>query len=241
MYKTIFQSFQSTKLEPEVRTHLSHVYGTLTLGAIVAATGGYVHTLDSFIHSGLFTQTATILSLFVLYGSSDGRNHKNHQLRRLFLFLIFSFFMGCNLGPLLNKALSVNPAVVVQALLGTSIVFVCFSLSALFAPTGHYLYLGGILYSVLSILFWLSVSNILFGSVLIFKVSVYVGLFMFCGFIIYDTQMIIDDVKIGNKDYVIHAVNLLVDFVAIFKRLLIILIEKEQGGGKKEKEKKKRK
>lgn len=57
-----------------------------------------------------------------------------------------------------------------QALLGTSIVFACFSLSALYAPRGQYLYLGGILMSGLSTLFWLSIMNIFFGSRLIFQV-----------------------------------------------------------------------
>ena len=37
-----------------------------------------------------------------------------------------------------------------------------FSLAALFAPDGHYLYLGGTLLSGLSMLFWLSLLNIFF-------------------------------------------------------------------------------
>ena len=61
---------------------------------------------------------------------------------------------------------------IMQALLGTSVVFACFSLSALYAPRGHYLYLGGTLFSALSTLFWLSLLNIFFGSRLIFQVCV---------------------------------------------------------------------
>jgi len=46
---------------------------------------------------------------------------------------------------------------------------------------------------------------------------------MFMGYIIFDTQMIIEDAHSGRKDFVAHALELLIDFVGVFVRLLIIL------------------
>ena len=37
------------------------------------------------------------------------------------------------------------------------------------------------------------------------------------------TQMIIEDAHTGRKDFVAHAMELLIDFVGVFVRLLIIL------------------
>lgn len=50
---------------------------------------------------------------------------------------------------------------------------------------------------------------------------------MFCGYVFYDTQCIIGRVEklgISNADFVSDAVQLYVDFSAIFVRILIILM-----------------
>ena len=49
-----------------------------------------------------------------------------------------------------------------------------------------------------------------------------------CSLILYDTQKIIEKVRIGDKDYIMHAVTLLIDFVTIFKYLLLILINESK-------------
>lgn len=59
-----------------------------------------------------------------------------------------------------------------------------------------------------------------------FQVNLYIGLAVMCGFIVYDTQLIIEKARRGDKDYVMHSVELFIDFVAVFKRLLIILTDK---------------
>lgn len=211
-------------LEPPVRKHLKNVYASFTLAAIAGAAGGYVHMFSTLIGAGLLTGLGAIGCLmWLMMTPHDGKN----QAKRLALLGSFAFLSGCNLGPLLDMAVRVNPALILQALLGTSVVFACFSLSALYAPRGHYLYLGGTLMSVLSTLFWLSMMNIFFGSRLLFQVNLYVGLAVMCGFIIFDTQNIMEKARRGDKDYIMHSVELFIDFVGVFRRLLIILTDKE--------------
>ena len=56
--------------------------------------------------------------------------------------------------------------------------------------------------------------------------QLYFGLLLFCGFVLFDTQMIIERKERGDDDYIWHSLDLFIDFLAIFKRLLIILAQK---------------
>nr|XP_027213418.1 bax inhibitor 1-like [Penaeus vannamei] len=90
------------------------------------------------------------------------------SLQRLSLLGIFAFLTGCNLGPFLNLAVTINPALA----------------------------------------------------------NLYIGLAVMCGFIVYDTQFIVERARRGDMDYVMHSLNLFVDFVGVFWRLLMILTNK---------------
>lgn len=135
-------------------------------------------------------------------------------------------FSGVGMGPLLDVAIDVNPSIVVTALLGTAVIFGSFSLSAIFAERGRWLYLGGTLMTLLSSLLLLSLANLFVGSYLIFQVHLYLGLLVMCGFVLYDTQLIIEKRRNGDRDFVTHSLTLFTDFISIFKRLLIILTDK---------------
>ena len=61
---------------------------------------------------------------------------------------------------------------------------------------------------------------------------IYGGLLLFSGFVIYDTQIIIEQAHEGNRDFISHALSLFLDFVNIFIRVLIIIMKKGQRGGR---------
>lgn len=46
------------------------------------------------------------------------------------------------------------------------------------------------------------------------------------GFILFDTQNIVEKVRYGNRDVVQHALDLFFDVLSMFRRLLIILTQK---------------
>merc|ERR1711973_1001571 len=94
----------------------------------------------------------------------------------------------------------------------TSVIFACFSGAALVAPDGKYLYLGGTLLSGLSTLMWLGFLNIFFRSQLLFQAHIWIGLAVFCGFIMFDTQVIIRKARNGDRDFVAHSLDLFIDF-----------------------------
>jgi FtsH-binding integral membrane protein len=54
-----------------------------------------------------------------------------------------ALFTGIYLSPLINLAIHVDPQIVMTAFLFTTIIFVCFTMSALLTEKRTYLYLGG--------------------------------------------------------------------------------------------------
>ncbi|THG21656.1 hypothetical protein TEA_000285 [Camellia sinensis var. sinensis] len=115
--------------------------------------------------------------------------------------------------------------ILVSAFVGCAVAFGCFSMAAMLARRREYLYLGGLLSSGLSILFWLHFASSIFGgSAALFKFELYFGLLVFVGYIVVDTQDIIERAHFGDLDYVKHALTLFTDFAAVFVRILIIMV-----------------
>jgi len=221
----------TTKFEAPVRSHLKNVYATLTLAVLAAATGAYVHMFTDLLQGGGILLSLVGLGLaFGLYSTPDtGKNRAN----RLGMLMGFAFLTGLGLGPLLDMAVRINPTIVPSALLLTTAVFASFTGTSLLAPDGKYLYLGGSLLSGLSTLVFLGFLNIFFRSQLLFQVHVYLGLAIFCGFVMFDTQVIILKVRRGDKDFIAHSLDLFIDFVQIFRKVLILLMQKEQSKDQK--------
>jgi FtsH-binding integral membrane protein len=225
-----FKDFSSWS--PNLQAHLVRVYTLLASGMLAAAIGSYVH-MNLFPLGGLLSTLATLGFLFLIamtpaIEQNDGT--------RISYFAAFSFFQGLSIGPLLSLVYAMDPMIIFSAFGGTTLIFACFTLSALFSQSRSYLYIGGLLSSGLSLMFWLSIVNIFFGSLGIANFQLYLGLIVMSGFVLYDTQLIVEKVKLGSRDYIMHALDLFVDFVGIFVRLLIILA-KNTGGEKKEERK----
>ena len=54
--------------------------------------------------------------------------------------------------------------------------------------------------------------------------QVYFGLLIFLGYMVYDTQEIIERAHHGDMDYIKHALTLFTDFVAVLVRILVIMV-----------------
>merc|ERR1712179_830480 len=58
--------------------------------------------------------------------------------------------------------------------------------------------------------------------------TLYGGVVVMSGFVCYDTQMICARYEMGDRDFIYHSLDLFVDFISLFRKLLIILTKKEE-------------
>jgi len=222
--------FKASDITPQIRSHLSKTYATLALTTFCAFLGVLAHLMWGI--GGLISALSCFCLMYLLASDPD----KSNVNKRLALISGFGFFQGVSLGPLVNAALVIDPSVLIVAFLATTTIFVCFSINAVFSERRSWFFLSGLLSSVLSYLVLLGFLNIFFGLQMIFNIQLYVGLFLFCGYVLYDSQLIIEKAALGNEDFVWDAMELFVDFVAIFARILIILMQNSEKKNKKRKD-----
>jgi len=221
--QTFINSFQN-RLEPPVRQHLKNVYGTLMMTCGAASVGVYIDMFTRFQAGFLSTIIGAGLMLMLIATADNGKNTK----QRLGYLLGFGLTSGMSMGPLLNYVSFVDPAIIVTALMGTTLVFVCFSIASMLADRGSWLFLGGTLMTLLTSMSLMTLANIFIQSHFLYQAHIYLGLLLMCGFVLYDTQLIIEKRRMGNQDFVQHALELFIDFIGIFRRLVIILTQKEE-------------
>lgn len=219
------------KIEPEVRHHLVRVYASLAATSACAAVGALFHLFGMW-EAGILTALASVgLAVSLSMMNEDPKTFYT----RLSMLLGFGFFTGNSIGPLLDRVIALNPQIVVTASIGTCVVFVALSCSALLARRGSFLFLGGILMSILSTFALFGLANIFLQSQIIYQAHLYIGLFVMSGFVLYDTQAIMEKRRVGSTDYIKHSLDLFFDLAAIFRRLLIILSQKEEREQRKRK------
>lgn len=220
-----------------IQYHLRHVYTTITILFAITSISAYTY-VKGILSLGNSPFLLSLLTLGTLiWFSTIPPTPSNNTTRQNILFL-FAALQGQTLGPIIEYAgLFPLKSVLIPALSSTAILFASFSLTALYAKSRSLLYLGGILTSALSIMFWMSfISIFLPASSTLYQTELYLGLFVFAGFVVYDTQLIVYKAEKGSRDYLGHALELFMDLVAIFVRVLVILLRKAQ---KEEEEKRK--
>jgi FtsH-binding integral membrane protein len=213
------------KLEPPVKQHLKQVYTTLATATFIAAVGSYVHLFTDIMSGGIMASLGAMgFALAITMTPDTGKNAD----KRYYYMLGFAGCTGLALGPLLDLAMYLNPRLIPMAFVSTCLVFASFSLSSIFSTHHKWLYLTGGLMSLLSLMLFTSIINIFIGSYFLFQAQMYLGLIVFCIFVMYDTAVIIEKRRMGDTDYIKHSMLLFTDFVELFRTLLVLLMQKER-------------
>ncbi|OAF71074.1 hypothetical protein A3Q56_01155 [Intoshia linei] len=219
------------KLNLDTQHHLKKVYATLTISTLVAMLGSYAYIVSEFFRFGIIALIVGIASIVMLMTTKHTKNNVNIRTGYL---MSFAFTSGISLGPIISIAMHIDETIVMKAFALTCIIFFCFSMASLkSASERKYLYLGGTILTLTSVVFSLSLANLFFGSMLLFDITLYAGLGMFLMYILYDTQLIVYKFDNGDDDYIKHSLDLFIDFVAIFRRLVIILAMNNEKKSKK--------
>lgn len=152
--------------------------------------------------------------LFVVHKMADSS-------KGLLAIFAFAGVMGASIGPMLNHylAMSGGPAIVMQALGGTAVVF--FGLSAYALTTRKdFSYMGGFLMVGLLVAVVAMIANIFLAiPALSLTISAAVVMIM-SGLILYDTSRIING---GETNYIRATVSLYLDIFNLFIHMLSLL------------------
>ena len=146
-----------TRLSERTQNHLRRVYENLTITAALAALSCHMVIRGSLPEPGLL---ALILMVACLLGAilipnripSNTSNNINTNTVRYAALYGFGFSQGWLAAPLVATHLFVDPQAVLMASMGAAAIFFSFSMSALCSPRREYLYLGGLLGSILGML-----------------------------------------------------------------------------------------
>ncbi|XP_071698583.1 bax inhibitor 1-like [Rutidosis leptorrhynchoides] len=216
------EAYDYNIISPVVQSHLKKVYATLCFAVLVSALGAYLHIIWNI--GGVIT---TLTTLFFINTISSVTLGEDADGAKVVLLMIAALFQGASIGPAIKLAININPSILVSAFVGTAIAFACFSVSAMLARRRQHLYLGGLLSSGVSILLWVYFASSIIGESLSFKIQLYFGLLVFVGYVVFDTQFIIEMAHLGDLDFAGHALRLYTDFIAVFIRILVIMLKNE--------------
>ena len=150
-----------------------------------------------------------------------------------------AFQLGFLVGPAMHMIIELDPQIVLQAVLYTATAFISFSLISLCSKRRSMLFVGGIIACLVQGMFLYRLFGWLMGYSLYNMAYLMFGLLTACLYIIYDTQVIIEQAEMGNKDTIGHAMLLFVDLFNLFIKILQILIKLKEDGEKDKKKNKK--
>tara|TARA_B100000809_G_scaffold96449_1_gene94997 strand:- start:1672 stop:2328 length:657 start_codon:yes stop_codon:yes gene_type:complete len=164
---------------------------------------------------------AALIMMLVAFGLMFVVNKKADSASGVYWIFAFTGLMGASLGPMLSAyaAMPGGPAMIMQALGGTALIFFALSGYALTSKK-DFSFMGGFLMVGLIVVLVAMVANFFFAiPALSLAISAAVIMIM-SGLILYDTSRIING---GERNYIRATVSLYLNIYNIFVHLLSLL------------------
>tara|TARA_B100001094_G_scaffold300713_1_gene326346 strand:+ start:46 stop:864 length:819 start_codon:yes stop_codon:yes gene_type:complete len=234
--------------------YLQKVYGTATVGLGVAAIGAHAHINKMSIgpipiQGGGFMYFLSIVTLIAII-STKKKESLDSLLDplRFNLFLAFALCQGCQVGTWIELALRVaddnlidmipgtvgsewmNDTIVKEAFIISAGIFLAFTISAFVFPVDQ-VWIGSILGVGLEACFLVYCGTVfgIFTTACFNVIYICGGVVVFCGFVVYDTHILLERAR-GEKqaDCIADAIDLFLDFINIFIRLVYIMVQNKK-------------
>ncbi|MFT5484626.1 MAG: modulator of FtsH protease [Halieaceae bacterium] len=206
-----------TSLDSALATNkvLRNTYMLLSMTLVWSAmTAGIAMAMNIGPGAGMMMMLVSFGLLFVVHRTADSS-------KGIIAIFAFTGLLGASLGPMLNHYMAMpnGPALVMQALAGTAVVF--FGLSGYALTTRKdFSYMGGFLMVGLLVAVVASIANIFLGiPALSLTISAAI-VFIMSGLILFDTSRIING---GETNYIRATVSLYLSIYNLFIHLLHIL------------------
>jgi len=226
-----------TDFSRKTQSHICTVYQILAFGVGCAALGCYLAVASFLRGVSPWISLLAMVGFFIWLAVTPNEPRTSYQrgnfAKRCGMFSAIAFFKGISLAGLVSHVIQIDSSILTMALVSTLAIFGTFSAAALLARRRSYFYLIGIVGSATSALCLLGFLNLFLSNSFVFFIQVYVGLLVFIGWVCVDTQMMIEKAEMdSNPDAVMHALDLFIDMVAIFVRILIILARNKKKADK---------
>jgi hypothetical protein len=203
---------------------MGKVYAVSTVGLFAAAAGAKFNLESSLGYSGFMMVLAQIGLLFAIAATYTKKDDGVNPLR-LALLVAFAFCAGINVGSYKIMIPNLDDQLVYDAFAVTTVLFSLFTVAGLLASPGI-LYIAIVTILVGStVLFFTSLATLfgLVGLMAFNALHIKLGLVVSSMYIIFDTWLIQEEAKRGERDVISHSIRLLTDFLKVFVRILVLL------------------
>jgi FtsH-binding integral membrane protein len=218
---------QTNKIDISVQEHVSKVYGIMLQSLLIC-------TIACVLNCLLLSKFLTLVALITSFASIFGLFGSTTEEGKGFYTNLLAASLGFTSSWLVLAAYIIDPLILVYSVLGTLAIFLIFTLMSRYIKDEDTVAIGGFLLSSLFSLVIVGFLMLFFGTSEGAEiVYIVVGLIVFCAYIAYDTKMMY--MKFSNPsenhDHYHHAVNIFLDIINIFIKLvdlLLILADKKK-------------
>lgn len=217
--------FSMKDVSDKTRNHLTRVYTTLLTATGTCAVGMWANS--TMIFSGVLVMLGFMIAF--AYCTYQIRNPYNSENVQIAYMLAVALSLGLLTGPGIHHFAAVKPELLTQAALYSTGAFGSFSAVSLFSQRRSFLFLGVIIVTMLQAMFMYQLVGWMMGGAMFGLGYLMCGLFITCLWIIFDTQVIVEQSERGYRNVADHALTLFLDLFQLFIKILQILNELNEG------------